>query len=63
MTPEGYRAAIRDLGYTPHQPSVDGQTVHVNRDGQFSVIPDAQELTPIERQDFITLLMSRHLGE
>lgn len=58
MTPEGYRAVVRNLGLTPCRPSHDGKTLHQTRDGEFQQVPDPEPLTPEERQAAIDFLKS-----
>jgi hypothetical protein len=59
VTAEQYRAEIRRLGLTPVKPSYDGATLHVGRDGGITSIPDAETLSPQERESFLKLLKYR----
>ena len=57
MTPDGYRAVIREeFGMTPYRPSHDGKTLHVTREGDYRQIPDPEPLSPEEREAVIELL-------
>jgi hypothetical protein len=57
VSPDEYRAQLKALGLTPAKPSYNGATLHQNRDGLFASIPDADELLPEERADFIEMLL------
>ena len=59
MTADDYRAALKALGLTPVKPAYDGATLHVDREGHHTSIPDPGTLSPEERADFIKLLRFR----
>lgn len=56
MTPGAYRAIIASMRLTPYQESVDGKTLHQTSDGDFRQVPDAEFLTPEERESVIKLI-------
>lgn len=59
MTPDEYRAIVRAMGLTPVKPSYDGATLHVDREGLHSSIPDPESLSIEERQGMIAIIKSR----
>lgn len=59
MTSDEYRACLKAFGLTPMKPSYDGATIYQGRDGLVHSIPDPEELTLSEREDFIRLLKIR----
>lgn len=59
MTPEEYRAIVRAIGLTPAKPSYEGATLHVDREGQFTSIPDPETLKPDERAGMIAFIKAR----
>ena len=59
MTPNEYRAAIRDLGLTPCKSSYNGSTLHETRDRLYQQVPDPETLLPNERADAIALIKWR----
>jgi hypothetical protein len=59
VTADDYRACLKSFGLTPAKKSYDGSTLHVDRDGAFHTIPDAESLDEIERIAFINLLRIR----
>jgi hypothetical protein len=59
MTPDGYRAAVKQrLGLTPCRPSCNHTTLHQTRDGSFIQVPDPEFLSPEER-----VAMIEHLAQ
>ena len=59
LTSQEYRAQIKALGLTPARQSYAGATLHIDRDGLYHSIPDAESLTPGERAAFLALLKYR----
>lgn len=59
MTPDEYREVIRAMGLTPSKPSYDGATLHADKDGHFTSIPDPETLTADERPDVIEVIKAR----
>lgn len=60
MTESQFKAELKSLGLTPFKASYDGASLYQDRDGEFRNIPDADQLLPSERQDFIELLIGIH---
>lgn len=59
MTPDDYRACLKAIGLTPIKPTYDGSTLHRDRDGFISSIPDPETMNQQEREAFIRLLKNR----
>lgn len=59
MTPDEYRACIKAFGLTPVKPSYEGSTLHVDRDGQHTLIPNPETLDEDERRSMIDLIKLR----
>ena len=59
MTSDEYRACVRAFGLTPVKPSYEGSTLHVDRDGQHTLVPDPEALTEEERASMIELVKLR----
>jgi hypothetical protein len=57
LTTQEYRARLRSLGLTPANPSYEGATLHVDRDGMHHSIPDPESLSPEQRAAFLDLLV------
>lgn len=59
MSPDEYRACIRALGLTPTKPSYEGSTLHVDRNGDHTLIPDAESMPPEQRVAMIQIIKVR----
>ena len=59
MTQDEYREVIFALGLTPIKPSYEGATLHVDREGLITSVPDPEGLSPDERVAMIALIRTR----
>ncbi|MEK9751765.1 MAG: hypothetical protein VW338_00940 [Rhodospirillaceae bacterium] len=59
MTADEYRDCLRAMGLTPAKPSYDGATLHQDAAGQFTSIPNPEQLSPEERLSMIDLIRTR----
>jgi hypothetical protein len=60
VTEAEYLASLKALGLMRFKPSYEGAAIYQDRDGEFRNVPDADQLLPSERSDFIELLMGVH---
>lgn len=59
MTIAEYYACLKAWGLTRRKASYEGASLYEDRDGQFTTIPDAESLSPEEREDFLEIVKTR----
>ncbi len=59
MTVDDYLGLLRALGLTKRRQTYDSAAIYETRDGQFTNVPDPNDLSPEERIAMIALIRSR----